>query len=222
MSVENLSKKIKECHKEMVLELTSTELESCYVLSKPDFTRYPKIPRYENETWTISEKIDGSNGVIYIPEVREDDIIDRDEILAGSRTQWLGDRDRKGRELDNHGFWAWVKTNWVELVKLGPGMHHGEWYGEKINRNYGLKQKKFMLFNNKRYRKADFDLPNCVELETVVADNVEFKDLQSRIELLSDMLESTGSFHVQGFKPAEGFILRSSLRNTLYKVILNK
>ncbi len=190
----------------------------------PEFTRYPKIPRYENETWTISEKTDGSNGVIYIPPSEVGDIIDRNEILAGSRSQWLGGTDKKGKTVDNHGFYAWVKANWVELVKLGAGYHHGEWYGEKINRNYGLKEKRFMLFNYKRYAE-DFHnglLPNCVELETVTDIDVPFELLNDIITARAEQLKTLGSFHVKGFKPAEGFIIRSNLRNVLYKVIISK
>jgi hypothetical protein len=67
--------------------------------------------------------------------------------MAGSRTQWIT------TENDNHGFAKWVEANKNELLKLGPGRHFGEWWGNGINRGYGLKngEKRFSLFNVSRW-----------------------------------------------------------------------
>jgi hypothetical protein len=38
-------------------------------------------------------------------------------------------------------------NNKEELLKLGKGYHYGEWWGKGIQRNYGLQEKRFSLFN---------------------------------------------------------------------------
>jgi hypothetical protein len=74
--------------------------------NSPDFRGFGKIPRLSREI-VITEKIDGTNGLIYINEVNN--------IFAGSRTRWLDDHN------DNHNFWHWVMNNKEELLKLGKG-----------------------------------------------------------------------------------------------------
>ena len=68
-----------------------------------EFIEFPKIPRLSREI-VITEKIDGTNGVIYIGE--------DGEFLVGSRTRWITP------ETDNHGFAKWVLANKEELLKL--------------------------------------------------------------------------------------------------------
>ena len=36
-------------------------------------------------------------------------------------------------------------------MKLGPGRHFGEWWGQGIQRGYGLKEKRLSLFNTIRW-----------------------------------------------------------------------
>jgi len=118
-----------------------------------EFVGFPKISRFSREV-IISEKIDGTNGQIYI--VSDEDVLGHASMdtkqaiaydslnyfmFAGSRTQYIT------TENDNHGFAKWVKENAIELFKLGPGRHFGEWWGQGIQRNYGLKEKRFSLFN---------------------------------------------------------------------------
>ena len=68
----------------------------------PEFRSFQKIFRYSREC-TITEKIDGSNAIIYI---------DFDmNIFAGSRTRWLWGSIQDEIHNDNHGFAQWVKTN---------------------------------------------------------------------------------------------------------------
>jgi hypothetical protein len=68
----------------------------------------------------ITEKIDGTNASILITD-------DGSDIAGvGSRTRWITPED------DNHGFAKWVKANHEELLKLGPGHHFGEWWGNGI------------------------------------------------------------------------------------------
>ena len=80
----------------------------------PEFVPFPKIPRLYKEC-VITEKIDGTNGVIYIN--------DENEMFVGSRNRWLS------AESDNFGFHRWAMENKDQLMKLGYGRHHGEWWG---------------------------------------------------------------------------------------------
>lgn len=85
----------------------------------------------------ITEKIDGTNAQIYIT--------DDGRFYTGSRTRWITP------ENDNFGFAAWAHENKEELMKLGPGRHFGEWWGRGIQRNYGLEDRRFSLFNVSRW-----------------------------------------------------------------------
>lgn len=80
----------------------------------PKFVTFTKIPRLFKDC-VVTEKIDGSNGVIFIS--------DEGEMFIGSRNRWLS------AESDNFGFHRWATENKDELMKLGAGMHHGEWWG---------------------------------------------------------------------------------------------
>src|SRR5258706_10163296 len=101
------------------------------------FESFDKIARYSRDC-TITEKIDGTNGCIYVSE-------DGLEIMAGSRSRWITPKE------DNFNFARWVEENREELLKLGPGRHFGEWWGCGIGRRYGIDGKRFSLFNTFRW-----------------------------------------------------------------------
>lgn len=98
-----------------------------------DFKEFPKIPRLSRDM-VITEKLDGTNACIYIGE--------DGEFLTGSRTRWI----TPGKQTDNYGFSQWAHSHKDELLKLGPGLHFGEWWGSGIQRKYGLSEKRFSLF----------------------------------------------------------------------------
>lgn len=138
------------------------------------FKAFPKIPRLASP-FTITEKLDGSNGTIVIASVAEAtersldgtlrlsermqaDIVatvpngddDTFLIFAQSRNRFITPQS------DNSCFAAWVKANAEILVeKLGPGHHAGEWWGSGIQRGYGLPkgERRFSLFNVGRFRR---------------------------------------------------------------------
>lgn len=85
----------------------------------------------------ITEKIDGTNAQICITQCGQ--------LLVGSRTRWITP------ENDNFGFAAWVSAHRDELMKLGPGRHFGEWWGQGIQRKYGLSERRWSLFNVARW-----------------------------------------------------------------------
>src|SRR5678815_2758188 len=103
----------------------------------PPFEAFESIPRI-SRACVISEKIDGTNAQVYIPD-------DSSYVLAGSRNRWITPED------DNYGFATWVRDNATELLKLGPGRHFGEWWGAGIQRRYGLTEKRWSLFNSGRW-----------------------------------------------------------------------
>lgn len=107
----------------------------------------------------ITEKIDGSNASVFITQLAEGEVAPLDVpftccfgdmmIFAGSRTKWITPQD------DNFGFAKWVQDNAHELVKLGVGQHCGEWWGQGIQRKYGLDHRRFSLFNAMRWCEHD-------------------------------------------------------------------
>ena len=105
-----------------------------------EFQEFQKIARLSRDI-VITEKIDGTNGVIGI----EDDGV---TMHVGSRSRWLTVENG-----DNFGFALWALTHKDELLTLGPGLHYGEWWGSGIQRGYGLQkgEKRFSLFNVARW-----------------------------------------------------------------------
>jgi len=124
-----------------------------------DFVGFPSIARLRRDM-IITEKIDGTNAQVLITDqdcfpltsatwtyepghdskhvARVGDCF----VWVGSRTRWITPED------DNFGFAAWVKEHAEELVEgLGPGRHYGEWWGQGIQRKYGMDRRVFSLFN---------------------------------------------------------------------------
>ncbi len=191
------------------------------------YEAFPKIPRVSKSFFcTITEKIDGSNAQIVITDAGWDEftrqsnehvIARRQEDSAGvalnmrigSRNRWI----KPGKETDNYGFAGWCENNAEELFKLGIGRHFGEWYGNGIQCGYGLKEKRFALFNARRWAgpyaasKAGHAaaIPNCVEVVPVLYQGVYSQD---RIDAAMDYLRIGGSQLVQGFMAPEGIIVQ--------------
>lgn len=128
------------------------------------FTPYPKTERLKRMFCTITEKIDGTNAQLTVQ--------DGEIISVGSRKREIF----PGKATDNYGFAGWVERNTEELLKLGDGLHYGEWYGNGIQSGYGMSEKRFALFNPLRYAKArdarlegaENAFPDCVHLVPVL------------------------------------------------------
>ena len=162
------------------------------------FTGFPKIARLSREI-VITEKIDGTNAQVFISE--------SGEVLAGSRTRWITP------EADNYGFAAWVKEHEEELRTLGPGSHFGEWWGKGIQRNYGLQERRFSLFNQ------DTPLPACCHRVPVLYRgpfSMEAVDEQIAF------LKGRGSLAAPGFMNAEGVIVFHTAGNVCFKKTILK
>ncbi len=167
------------------------------------FIKFPKIPRLYRDI-VITEKIDGTNAQIFVPE-------DPNEpILAGCRTRWITPED------DNHGFAKWVKTNEVELRKLGRGHHFGEWWGQGINRGYGLEEKRFSLFNVTKWG-DESKRPACCHVVPVIGEG-RFEDWTVESALVS--LAWGGSYAAPGFMNPEGIVIFHTAGGGMFKVTL--
>jgi hypothetical protein len=177
-----------------------------------NFVGFPKIPRYSREC-VITEKIDGTNGQILIAENLEPITLASGRIvpfLVGSRSRWIFP------ENDNHGFAKWAYEQAEELLKLGPGRHFGEWWGQGIQRNYGLKEKRFSLFNVKKW---EVERPACCHVVPVIRAG-PFETFQ--VDLALEELHVLGSKAAPGFMKPEGIVIYHTAGNLLFKKTIEK
>lgn len=168
-----------------------------------EFKEFPKIYRVSREC-VITEKIDGTNGQICITE--------DGDFLIGSRTRWITP------ENDNMGFARWCIENKNDLLKLGPGSHFGEWWGSKIQRGYGLTEKRFSLFNTSRWLNNP-NKPDCCLIVPVLYTGIFSTEA---IDSCINFLRQNGSVAVPGFMKPEGIVCfhiqgNFSLKKTLEK-----
>ena len=207
-------------HRGKIVSMTWKELKKWNLktmqIPKSDFEKFPKIPRL-NRDIIITEKIDGTNAQIFIPD-------GDGPILAGSRKRWL-----RTDQSDNFGFGAWVREHADELLQLGPGRHFGEWWGQGINRGYGLNHRRFSLFNVSRWGPhlpdpiPDFEnstrteVPACCHVVPVLWHGLFRID---RINDVMDILRQYGSMAAPGFMNPEGIVIYHTAGNCLFKVTL--
>jgi hypothetical protein len=162
----------------------------------PPFVKWPSIQRLSSETIWITEKIDGTNGVIYVPESPDE------PIIAGSRERWLTNADGTppNKNGDNFGFAAWVYERRENLRRLVPGMHYGEFHGGKIQSGYGLTDKRFASFE---YWRDDIQIPDVCVVPVLYTGEMT----PGIIELWVDRLRVCGSTLYPGFAKPEGVVV---------------
>ena len=174
--------------------------------SEQDFKKFPKIARYWRDC-VITEKIDGTNGVIYIDDLGN--------FKVGSKSRWLSAPGDKPN--DNHGFAAWAYANEHELLKLGQGYHYGEFWGNGIQRGYGLpkNERRFSLFNTVKWSDP-VNRPSCCYVVPIL-----FTGLHCDIAIYDclDELRKNGSKAAPFMNP-EGIVIHHSASNVLFKVTL--
>lgn len=178
------------------------------------FRAFPKVPRLNREI-VITEKIDGTNGAIVVAPLKDTDVLQQGGVKAGeygvlaqSRTRFIFP------DNDNFGFAQWVADNAEALAEgLGEGTHFGEWYGQGIQRKYGLSDRRFMLFDVER---AGQPLPDSVEVATVLYRG-NFNTYM--VERAVDSLREHGSQHVKGFPDPEGVVVFHTAANRTFKVL---
>jgi hypothetical protein len=205
------------------------------------FEAFPKVPRLSREC-VITEKLDGTNSqvivlteqpcnVAFFPVTYQSTAY---YLVAGSRNRFL-DTSKSG---DNYGFAKWVEANCDELVKLGPGRHFGEWWGQGIQRNYGLSEKRFSLFNVGRWWKPDTEenyggkenaeyvkdrvklhtgkeaVPSCCDVVPILNAGVFQHEL---VEVAMMDLEMKGSRAAPGFMNPEGIMVYHTAADQIFK-----
>jgi hypothetical protein len=161
-----------------------------------EFVTFNKIARLSREI-VITEKIDGTNASIYIGE--------DGEFLTGSRNRWITP------ESDNAGFARWAAEHKESLLELGVGRHFGEWWGQGIQRNYGLKEKRFSLFNVSKWSDVR---PACCGVVPVLYRGIF--DTQVIQDVLDDLAEH-GSYAAPGFMNPEGIVIFHTASGVLFK-----
>ena len=196
------------------------------------FSPWPKTPRLMRNI-TVTEKIDGTNAAIGIVPVEAPGLDDPAVIChvslgfetpehqmfavyAQSRTRLI----TPGKSTDNYGFAGWVSTHAYELVTLlGEGLHYGEWWGNGIQRNYGMAEKWFSLFNTDRYHgfeeRTGLNITAVPVLYQGPNDTHAIEDALSR-------LRNEGSVAAPGFMNPEGICVYQSASRTISKVTLDK
>lgn len=189
-----------------------------------EFVKWPKIPRL-NRDCIITEKIDGTNGVVYIehkellgsfnPDLM---ITETDDfyLFAGSRNRWLT------YDKDNYGFFRWVYNNREDLINLGPGRHFGEWWGQGVQRKYGLDHKRFSLFNTSIWTEKDPEggynttCPDCCHVVPIL---IEIPFTTGNVRVAIDFLKENGSVAAPGFDNPEGIVVYHTAANQMFKVM---
>ena len=167
------------------------------------FVEFNKIARLSRGC-CISEKIDGTNAQILIT--------DDGQFLTGSHTRWITPED------DNFGFSRWAHEHKDELMKLGPGSHFGEWWGEGIQRKYGLTEKRFSLFNTSRWGPVDAP-PACCHVVPVLYTGIF---TSSAVDDCLALLRCGGSVAAPGFMKPEGVVIYQSAARCYFKKTLEK
>lgn len=177
------------------------------ITDKPEFKEWPKIQRWSKQLWVITEKIDGTNACVIVPE-------DKEQPLAfQSRNRIIT------TENDNFGFAKWGVENAEQLRWLGPGYHYGEWWGSGVNRSYGLVngEKRFSLFNTRRWNleTPQSTPPPCCKVVPVL--ELCTANISNSIQFCMDELKKAGSKAAPGFMDPEGIVICHAATGTLFK-----
>jgi hypothetical protein len=172
-----------------------------------EFEPFGKIARL-SRACVITEKIDGTNASVCIGE--------DGSFLVGSRTRWITPDD------DNFGFARWAFEHEAELRGLGIGRHFGEWWGQGIQRRYGLNEKRFSLFNVARWgddSDSEIKRPACCHVVPVLFRGTFVTDVA---EAMIESLRNGGSVAAPGFMQPEGIVLWHEAARVLFKKTLDK
>jgi hypothetical protein len=182
-----------------------------------EFKSWPKITRLENKRTPIfTEKIDGTNACVvwsFLPE--NGDTIGTFLTEVGPMHMWAQSRSRFiTPKNDNFGFAGWCARNMEELVKLGEGYNYGEWWGNGIQRTYDQPDKKFSLFNTRRWNDHNPNRPSCCGVVPILPVGTPDDAIR--------FLKENGSVVAPGYMRPEGAVMYEPDTDTLFKIIIDK
>ena len=199
-----------------------------------EFQKFPKVPRLSRNV-VVTEKIDGTNASVWVERITTEN--DPDKVMsvvaeigdfflrAGSRNGFVYPEGFGPKGCDNFGFAAWVRDNAEELVKLGEGVHYGEWWGAGIQRRYGLDHKRFSLFNTGRWEgfsgipSGKEAPPSCCHVVPVLHQG-DFDTGQ--ISGILTLLGARGSAAAPGFMKPEGIMVYHTAARQYFKKTFEK
>ena len=203
-----------------------------------EFISFPKISRLFRPI-VITEKLDGLNVAVVVSTIPPYSYSDEEVVgpgivintnghkMDGFQPLYVYAQSRKNvisPEKDNFGFAAWVREHARELaIGLGEGVHFGEWWGSGIRRKYGLDEKRFSLFNVKKWGGNDYNddgtkRPDCCHVVPVLARLEEFDTYE--VQRILNLLEDHGSFAAPGFMDPEGIVTYHAASNRLFKTTI--
>lgn len=186
----------------------------------------------------VTEKLDGTNSCIFITDTDADheplatariSVDDADELVdahiyAQSRKRLITPED------DNHGFAAWVEGNADVLAQqLGFGRHFGEWWGLGIQRGYDMLERRFSLFNVKRWDElqllelglADIGVHVVPTLNRFSVPDEGYPIFDTNVvEAEVEWLREHGSVAAPGYKDPEGVVVRHMDSGQMFKRLL--
>ena len=184
-----------------------------------EYPKYPSIERFENIYSVISEKVDGTNGLMEIHEVFPKPDSDVTHVVTfGSRNKWIDVHS------DNAGFANFFTPHIDKIVRVPeilkanavneldnrnkacnmPIRIYGEWFGQSIQRTYGLKQKLFMPFHTLLAKALiEAGVPNIIEPFIFYTGKFD----KSISDGFMDTLKTHGSCVVPGYFQAEGIVV---------------
>lgn len=171
-----------------------------------EFVPWPKTKRLFREI-VITEKIDGTNAAIHVDEAGY-------AVATQSRNRLITP------EADNYGFARWVYEHAAELgMLLGPGVHFGEWWGRGIQRNYGLSERRFSLFNTATHAALNATVGDVPVGPVPVLYVGPFSE--RKITEWLDEMADLGSVAAPGFTNAEGVCIFHTQTRNVFKVTLD-
>lgn len=188
----------------------------------PEFTPWPKTPRLFRDV-VVTEKLDGTNAAIQFHPAGEfqdgSELCFVANLADGTYSVAAQSRNRLVTpESDNHGFAAWVYDNAASLFEdLGPGTHFGEWWGQGINRGYGLHEKRFSLFNTEKWFGASFSTPRLRVVPVLRREQFDTDTLSELVEYLNRW----GSIAAPGFMKPEGICVYHTAARQVFKYTFN-
>lgn len=168
-----------------------------------EFKGWPKIGRWANAHVIATEKLDGTNAAV--------GILEDGTVYAQSRTRIITPND------DNFGFARWVEVNADTLREdLGQGLHFGEWYGEGIQRKYGMTEKRFALFNSYVWgpKVGHFLTPRVDVVPVLYSGPLDTEE----IDRVAAALYATGSAMVPGWMKPEGLVVYETISRASWKL----